>query len=148
NGERERAESASNQEAASRVRAESAERETKLQLFTSLLKQAQITVRSGELGQRVGTLDALKRANAISNSLELRREAFAALALPDLRFERAMTIPANQTMSELDANFERIAICRGKGPVEIRSVADNRLLASLPAHTNLPANFGLFSSDS
>jgi eukaryotic-like serine/threonine-protein kinase len=70
NGERERAELARKQESASRIRAESAERETKQQLFTSLLKQAQITVRSGELGQRVGALDALRRAAAVSNSVE------------------------------------------------------------------------------
>ncbi len=147
NGERQRAERAGKQEVASRVRAESAELETRRQLFNSLLKQAQITIRSGELGQRVGALEALRQAATVSNTLELRREAFAALALPDLRFERAITIPGNQTMSELDPNFERIAICHGKGPVEIRSMSDNRLLASLPAHTNLPGHYGLWSPD-
>jgi len=36
----------------------------------------------GEMGQRIRALDAVRRAAPISNSVELRREALAALALP------------------------------------------------------------------
>src|SRR5262245_9041864 len=64
-----------------RGRAETAERDTKQQLYTALLEQARATVKSGELGQRLSALDALRRAAAISNTVELRREVFAALAL-------------------------------------------------------------------
>jgi serine/threonine protein kinase/WD40 repeat protein len=128
-----------------RVRAETAEHDARQQLFSALLEQARATVKGGELGQRVRTLDALRRAAAISNTVELRREAFAALALPDLRFERELLSGSEFTLAQLDPRFERMALCRGRGPVEVRSVSDHRLLTSLPASTNLMAYFGRWS---
>jgi len=130
-----------------RKQAEAAERRTAQQLFTALLEQARATVRSGELGQRVKALDALRRAAAISNSVELRREVFAALALPDLRFERQLPLATNVTGMVLDPDFERLAITKGTGSVEIRAVADDRLITSLPASTNLPAYQLWWSAD-
>jgi len=129
------------------ARAESAELDARQQLYTALLEQARATVRSGELGQRINALDAIRRAAAISNTIELRREVFAALALPDLRSERGLTLETNVTLLELDPSFERLALCKGNGPVEIRAVSDNRLLTALPASTNLLAYAGLWSSD-
>ncbi|HAV63673.1 MAG TPA: hypothetical protein DCY13_15065, partial [Verrucomicrobiales bacterium] len=124
------------------ARAEAAEQETQQQLYTALLEQGRATVRSGELGQRVRALDAVRRAAAITNTAALRGVALAALALPDLRFERELTYGSGFTMQQLDPAFERIALCRGLGPVEIRATADNQLLATLPASTNLPAYVG------
>ena len=148
---RERAQAANERastEAELRQRAEAAEHETQQQLHTALLEQARATVRSGEMGHRLRALDALRRAAAISNTAELRREVFAALALPDLRYERELPYGAVFTMRSLDPAFGRIALCRGKGPVEIRSTADLRLLATLPASTNLPAyNNAIWSAD-
>jgi WD40 repeat protein len=129
------------------TRAEAAEHQARQQLYTALFEQARATVRSGELGQRVHTLDAIRRATAISNTVELRREAFAALALPDLRFEREWPTGLDCTVAELDPKFERLALCRGAGPVEIRSVPELRLLATLPASTNWAATFGQWSAD-
>jgi WD40 repeat protein len=111
--------------------AENARRETQKQLYTALLEQARATVRGHELGRRVSALDALRRAAAITNTPELRREAFAALALPDLRFKREL--PLAMTTLELDPAFQRVACCRDIGPVEIRSATDGALLATLPA---------------
>jgi serine/threonine protein kinase len=45
-----------------RKRAESAEQESRQQAYSALLEQARATVRSGELGQRVRALDAIRRA--------------------------------------------------------------------------------------
>ena len=134
-------------EAGLRQRAQSAERETQQQLYTALLEQARATVLSGEMGQRVRALDAVRRAGAISNSVALREAAVSALALPDLRFERELPIPSDLTLVQLDPAFERIALGRGNGPVEIRSVSDQRLLATLPASTNRSAYVALWSSD-
>jgi WD40 repeat protein len=145
--ERKLAEAARNQEAALRLRAESAERQTQQQLFNALLEQSRATVRSGELGKRVRALDAIRRAAAISNSVELRREVFAALALPDLEFERPLPFPAAFTLRELDPGFERIAVCRTTQAVEIRAVTDQRLMAALPAVTNRPAHLAEWSPD-
>ena len=144
---RELAEAARKQEAGLRARAESAERETEQQLYTALAEQARAIVRSGEMGQRVQALDAIRRAAAISNSAELRREVFAALALPDLRFEREMSFGSDANVAYLDPPFERLAVSRGRQPVEIRAVSDNRLLATLPASTNLPAFHKEWSAD-
>ena len=147
NRERKHAEIAREHEAALRVRAEGAERDTQLQLYSALLKQAQATVRSGEIGQRVAALDALRRAAAISNSFEPRREVFAAMALPDLRFVRELPLNAGTTMAELDSNFERLAVAHGGADLEIRAVSDNHLIASLAASTNLPAYLGYWNPD-
>ncbi len=135
------------QETALRQRAESAERATQQQLYTALLEQARATVLSGETGQRVRALDAIQRAAAISNSAELRREVCAALARPDLRFERELPFGEEFTLRALDPAFGRIAVGRGRGPVEIRSVADDALLATLPASTNLPVYVAEWSTD-
>jgi WD40 repeat protein/predicted Ser/Thr protein kinase len=135
------------QEAGMRARAELAEQETEQQLYTALAEQARAIVRSGEMGHRVQALDALRRAAAISNSAELRREVFAALALPDLRFERELTFASDANGAYLDPSFERLAVSRAREPVEIRAVSDNRLLATLPASTNLPAFHKEWSAD-
>ena len=134
-------------EAGLRQRAQSAERETQQQLYTALLEQARATVLSGEMGQRVRALDAVRRAGAISNSVALRGAAVSALALPDLRFERELPIPSDLTLVQLDPAFDRIALGRGNGPVEIRSVSDQRLLATLPASANRAAYVALWSPD-
>ncbi|MBK8002287.1 MAG: serine/threonine protein kinase [Verrucomicrobia bacterium] len=122
-----------------RHRAETAERAREQQLYTALLEQARATVRSGEVGHRAKALDALGRAAAITNSYELRREVIAALSLPDLVFDRELPFEAEFTLRRLDPAFERIALCRRNGPVEIRSARNLELLAELPATTNLAA---------
>jgi hypothetical protein len=127
-------------------RAVLAERKTREQLQAALLEQARATVRSGELGQRVRTLDAVRRAAAMSNTVELRREAFAALALPDLRFELELPLAADVTLAVLDPKFERLAVGSGNA-VEIRSVPDQRLLATFPASASERATFGKWSPD-
>jgi len=130
-----------------RQRAEGAERQIERQLYTALLEQARATVRSGELGQRVQALDAVRRAAAISNSVELRREAIAALALPDLRFERELPTGLDCTMAVLDPKFERLALGRGTNAIEIRSVPEQRLLMILPAAGIEPVASGKWSPD-
>lgn len=142
-----RIDAARQQEAALRHRAEVAEHATEQQLHAALLEQARATVRGGELGQRVQALEALRRAAAISNSAGLRREVMAALALPDLQFEREIGIAPGHGTPELDPRFDRLAAGTLRGPIEIRAVADSRLLAALPASTNLPAYVRRWSAD-
>lgn len=131
-------------EASLRNRAELAERETQNQLYSALLEQARATVLTGELGQRTHALDAVRRAGSISNSAALRGVAVAALALPDLSFEREFP-RSNYTLLKLAPAFDRMAVGRGTGPVEIRSTADQRLLATLAPSTNFPAYYGIWS---
>jgi len=128
-------------------RAERAEQDGRRQLYAALLEQAKATVRSEELGQRFRALEAIGRAASISNSAELRGAAISAMALPDMRFERRLACATNTTMVQLDPGFERVAICRGTGPVEIRGVAGEQILARLPASTGLPAYAAQWSRD-
>ncbi|HKX60675.1 MAG TPA: serine/threonine-protein kinase [Verrucomicrobiae bacterium] len=144
---REQAERSRKQEAELRVRAEAAEGATEQQLYTALLEQARATVLTSEAGHRVRALDAVRRAGAISNSAALRGVAISALGLPDLRFERELPIGPGVMLPALDPAFERIALPRLSNSVEIRSVADEHLLATLPASTNLPAYTVLWSPD-
>jgi WD40 repeat protein/predicted Ser/Thr protein kinase len=141
------AEMARKEEAALRARAEAAEHETQQQLYAALLQQARTTVRSGEVGHRVRTLEAIQRAASISNAVELRREAFAALGLLDLRFEGELPTGADCTFAVLNSTFDRVAIGHGTNAVEIRSVADQKVLATLPASTSKFAMFGQWSPD-
>jgi WD40 repeat protein/predicted Ser/Thr protein kinase len=127
--------------------AEAAERRAEQQLYTALLEQARATVVSGELGQRLGALDAVRRAGAFSNSSVLRGLAVSALDLPDLRFERDVPIRPGVMYPRLDPAFERIALPRGTNPTEIWSVPDQRVLSTLPASTNLPAFGSAWSPD-
>ncbi len=147
NAERERAEAARNLEAGLRARAEAAERATQRQLYAALLEQARANTRSGELGQRVRALEAIRRAASISNTVELRREAMAAVSLPDLELARTLPYPGTYTLRELDPKFERIALARGPRPVSVCSVTNGQVLATLPPSTNLAAYVAEWSPD-
>jgi hypothetical protein len=130
-----------------RERAETAERAGQQQLYTALIEQARATVRGGEMGQRVKALDAVRRAASITNTAELRREALTALALPDLRWQRDLPFGSEFTAKEPDPAFERIAVCRGRGPVEVRAISNLAVLATLPASTNLKCYGIVWSHD-
>jgi WD40 repeat protein len=125
-----------------RQRAEAAERDSRQQLYSALLEEARGLVHSGELGQRVRALEAIRRAASISNAPALRSVAFAALALPDLRFTREVPVGPEATGAALEPSFGCFALCRGNGPVEIHSTSDGRLLATLTPSANLPT-FGV-----
>jgi WD40 repeat protein len=134
-------------EAGLRHRAEEAEHDAHRQLYAALLEQARATVHSGEMGQRIRTLDAIHRAAAISNTVELRREAVAAMTLPDLLLDRELPLDPGTTIVQLDPSFERVALSHEGGPIEIRAATDRRLLATLPPDTNLPGYFCRWSPD-
>jgi WD40 repeat protein len=146
-GERELNATARKKEAAFRLRAERGESKARGQLYSALLQQAEASVRSGEIGQRLRSLEAVRQAAAISNSVELKRAAVSALALPDLSFERELPTGSEFTLELMSPGFDRVALCRGTGPVEIRAVADWSLRATLPASTNFPAYMGCWSLD-
>ncbi len=130
-----------------RARAEAAEQDARQQLYVALLEQARANVQSLELGQRVRALDAVRRAAAISNTVELRGAAVAALALADLRLEGEFPIATEASITQLDPAFKRAAIIRVAGATEIHSVPDLRLITTLPASTNLPAYVAFWSDN-
>lgn len=127
--------------------AESAHAESQQQLYSALVEQARATVRSGELGHRVRALDAIRKAAAITNTPQLRREAMAALALADLRFERELPHGSEFVGVAIDPAFHRVARCGQVGPISIRSALDNRLQVTIPAYTGSYMGLGQWCSD-
>jgi hypothetical protein len=122
-------------EAALRQRAEKAEHETQRQLHAALVQEARGCSAQRRSGPSFPGARCLRRAVAISNTVEMRREALAALALPDFRFERQFDIPEG-ARAALDPTFTRVAIGLGTNAVEIRSTSDQRLLVTMAPSTN------------
>jgi WD40 repeat protein len=110
-----------------------AKEETKEQLWKALLAQARANRTSGQLGRSFKSLDALRRAAALRPSLDLRNEAIACMALPDLRLARQWDygIPRCYGLA-FDADLERYAFSDQQGAISIRRFADNRELLRLP----------------
>jgi WD40 repeat protein len=138
---------ARNRAVANQLAAEQAKEETKEQLWNSLLAHAQANRWSGRVGRNFDSLDVLKRAAALRPSLELRNEAIACMALPDLRLTRQwhLGIPLVYGLA-FDADQERYAFSDERGTISIRCLADNRELLRL-AGGGVPAWILQFSPD-
>jgi WD40 repeat protein len=128
------AEEARGKESEARARAEGAERDARQQLNAALFEQARALMLSKELGHRTRALDALQRSAGATNKAEMRRVAFAALALPDLRLEHEIKLSLALTLSQPDSAFERIALCSGTGAVTICSLREPRRSRRDEAH--------------
>ena len=109
-----------------------AERAATEELFRSYLVQAGALRRSGQEGQRFGSLEAVVKAAAIRSSVELRSEAIACLAVTDVRFRNAFE-PPNPENESWDASLERRAYVERDGRISVRRVADNGEVALLPS---------------
>jgi WD40 repeat protein len=106
--------------------------EARAELWKASLQQARAQRQSGQVGQRFESLEALTRAAAIRPSLELRNEAIACLALPDLRLVRQWAgKPLFGVAFAFDPQFQRYAQNDGD-TITVRQVADDRVLFSLP----------------
>lgn len=130
-----------------RTRAEAAERAATERLHGAFLEQARATVMSGEMGRRFRTLDAVRQAAAIRNAPELRREAFAALALPDFGVERQLPLGDGAGEIAVDSGFTRMAVAHGNGPVEVTSLEKPGQRWVLEPSTNRSAHVLRFSHD-
>jgi WD40 repeat protein len=133
------------------ARAESAEHEAQRQLQAALFEEARALVLSKELGHRAKALDAIRRAAGSTNRAELRRVAFAALSLPDLRLEHEIHLAPEvgfASLWQLDPKLERLAIASNpQEPITIRSIPELRVLATLPVITDLDAYVAKWSPD-
>jgi WD40 repeat protein len=125
-------------------RARRAERDATERLFKSTLTRAQALRKSGEMGQRFGSLAALEEAVGIARSLgvlddhllELRNEAVACLTLADLRVAADWESPALEDdpwsrQAAFDARFERYACPDQQGNISIREAAGHREIVLL-----------------
>jgi serine/threonine protein kinase/WD40 repeat protein len=134
----------------SRIRLEArharlAEQESRSELWQSYLTQARALRLSGQAGQRFDSLDAIRRATAIRPSLELRNEAIAALALPDVRLTNTWAyIESPVTYS---STLERFAVRQADGQISVRQSSNGVEIARLPALPQFARWLNGFSAD-
>jgi eukaryotic-like serine/threonine-protein kinase len=120
-------------------RAQIAEEHEKHELFDALVAQARANRLSRQIGQRFRSLETLQQAMKIASErestaekrLELRNEAIAALALPDMRVAQEW-MEGPGTCFDFDPTLERYAHVDDKGDVHVRLVADRKQLYLLP----------------
>jgi serine/threonine protein kinase/WD40 repeat protein len=135
-------------------RATSADAGRTRQLWESSLAQARAGRFSHRVGQRFGSLDALKRAASLGvfpeRKGELRDEAIASLALPDIRFERSLGVSSPEDFAgdwiAFDSAFERFAYIDREGAITLRRVDTSEVLGHLPGPGWRPNWIRLFFS--
>jgi WD40 repeat protein len=121
-------------------RARQAEAHSREQLWSSDLAQAQAIRWSHRAGARFEGLELIKKAVAIRPSLELRHEAIAYLAMPDIRVLsrwgelRKDKAPSgfNFVSGGFSIEFERYALSDSRGNIRLLSLKDNHELVTLP----------------
>ncbi len=113
--------------AAARVR--SAEREARANLREALLGQARVVNRSGILGGRGESLEALRRAGILGGDgafrARLRDEAMVALGLSDVRFSAGARLTGNRPeWSLVDLPRERVAQVVAPSEISLKRLGD------------------------
>jgi WD40 repeat protein len=105
-------------------------------LWESYLSQAKAQHSSGQIGQRLEAVATLAKAAAIRPTIELRDEAIACLALPDIRWDRVWQprepgLP--DPIVDFDSSLQRYFIYyRPMGRISVRRSQDDRELVSIP----------------
>jgi eukaryotic-like serine/threonine-protein kinase len=126
-------------------RSQEAERQETAQLYDALRARAEASRSSGLPGQRIESLKAIQQAVAIARDrgfpsdqrLQLRNQAVACLALPDLSLEQEWEgNPPGTYGLDFDARFERYAWCYKDEGIRVRRLNDHRELFRIPT---LPA---------
>jgi serine/threonine protein kinase/WD40 repeat protein len=117
------------------VRAIKAETSTREQLFVSLQSQAQARRNSRQPGQRIESLAALAEAARIRPTQDLRDNAIAAMAVPDI--EQGPVWPVQNTDAKsftYDSHFQHCARLRQDGTISIRTIPDDREVQRLESN--------------
>ncbi len=111
--------------------ARASEHQAREQLFVSLQSQAQARRNSRQMGQRIESLAALTEAAGIRPGPELRDNAIAAMAMPDI--QRGPLVMGWNSTNQLafDSRYEHTARLESDGSISIRSIQDNRELQRL-----------------
>jgi serine/threonine protein kinase len=134
-------------------RATSAEGGRTRQLWESYHAQARARRFSHQVGQRFASLDALKNAAGLGvfpeHRGELRDEAIACMALPDLRLERSLGVSSGEGFATnviaFDSALERFASDDSEGGMKLRKVDTGEVLGRLPGPAQPVASCLAFS---
>jgi serine/threonine protein kinase/WD40 repeat protein/Tfp pilus assembly protein PilF len=128
------------------LRANIAEADAREKLFASLLAQARASRSSRRPGQRFAALRALREAAKIHCTPELRDEAIACLALPDLDLIRQW--PGADWSCFIDPTFTLFVLASRDGTMSIRRVNDNQEIQRIkPCDSALTGTAAAFSID-
>ena len=128
-------------------RARLAEQQARTELWQSYLAQARAQRQTGQAGQRFASIDAIRHAAAIRPSIELRNEAVAALALPDVRPTYRAQYDGDGTTLMYSDTLERFAVQREGGEISVCMTSNDLELARLPATSHIPRWVAGFSPD-
>jgi serine/threonine protein kinase len=118
------------------------DRQTRENLFDSLVSQAQARRFSRQVGQRFESLAALEKAAGIGRALglppdrfdPLRDEAIACTALPDMRKTgRVIDRPPGVVLVAFDPTMTRYALRSRDGMIQVKNVDDDREVARFQA---------------
>src|SRR6185369_3044130 len=115
-------------ETAERQRAVRAEGDALDRLHEAKLNYVRANRLTGRLGQRFDSLAELARAATRTNSLELRNEAIACLALPDLRLVKQWPRTPRWNSFRFSASHQRYMTNDASGKLTIRNVETDALL--------------------
>ncbi len=124
-------------------------------LYEARLAQAKAARTSRQLGQRFDSLKAIEDAIRVAHEMnlpkerfdELRNEAIACLAVPDLRLGKSWNgWVAGTTCLAFDGNYRRYARADEQGGIRVRRVADDREITRLDGFGQ-PVQALLFSPD-
>jgi WD40 repeat protein len=126
---------------------QTAESQAQQNLRQALLAQSQALGAAHATGQRWVALEALGRAARIRPSLELRNEAAAALARPDLREIRRFAADISRTGSPVafTSDLESYFIPEPSRGFALRSTKDQTVIASFPDSSRKPARWFVVS---
>ena len=131
-----------------RLRAEHAEHDAREKLWGAYLAQAQARRRTGQAGQRLESLEAVRLAAALRPSLELRNEAIASLALADLRAVPLADLHGGKPQFvAFDESLERFVRVNADGAVTMCRVLDGAPLMQLPGRISVGGLSAAFTAD-
>jgi WD40 repeat protein len=103
------------------------------------LSEAKATVKSGGLGQRFATLEALRRAGEVRVDADLRTQAFAALMLPDVKVDKTWSDRhASNSPVAFDSSIRRYAVETRPGVLSLRNSTNQQELAQLDSPSGNP----------
>jgi WD40 repeat protein/Tfp pilus assembly protein PilF len=118
--------------------------QAKAATWTSLLQQAHLQRISGLGGQRFEALRSIRRAAQIKVSPELRDEAIACLALPDLDWRPARSLPIAQAAAVAVTDDQQFyAIAQTNGEIAVRRGSDEHEISRWQAGKGLPGQLWL-----
>jgi eukaryotic-like serine/threonine-protein kinase len=134
---------------------EAAQQKATRGLFDARLSQAKAGRNSLQQGQRYDSLKAIEDAVQIAREMnlpkeridELRNEAIACMAVPDMRLGTGWASAAPETASLVfDGDYRRYAWANERGLIEVRRVDGDRQIATLEGF-NWPGQPLFFSPD-